>query len=136
MQLEQGVCRNGPQYHKIKKWLDYAACPVIWDSKLQSQVVLSNTKAEYIAMFMALCNDIPHMELIQQTRQLKFDIVNIQPYIYCKVFKDNSGVLELARLLRLPSTYQAHQHMLQSLSGAYHEGLNQHLYHGHQGPSS
>eukprot|EP00804_Cyclotella_cryptica_P016390 CCRYP_004646-RB/>CCRYP_004646-RB protein AED:0.25 eAED:0.25 QI:0/-1/0/1/-1/0/1/0/202 len=79
----------------------YAACPVIWASKLQSQVALSTTKAEYIAMSMALRDVIPLMELIKEMREHKFDIVNTQPYMYCKVFEDNSGALELARLPRL-----------------------------------
>ena len=43
----------------------YAACPIIWASKLQSQVALSTTKAEYIAMSMALRDIIPLMELIK-----------------------------------------------------------------------
>ena len=33
------------------------------------------------------------MELINETRDQKFDQ---QPYVYCKVFEDNSGALELA----------------------------------------
>ena len=32
----------------------YARCPTIWASKLQSQVTLSTTKAEHIAMSIAL----------------------------------------------------------------------------------
>jgi hypothetical protein len=79
----------------------YAACPVIWASKLQSQVALSTTEAEYIAMSMALRDVIPLIELIKEMRERKFEIVNTQPYVYCKVFEDNSGALELARLPRL-----------------------------------
>eukprot|EP00804_Cyclotella_cryptica_P013566 CCRYP_012925-RB/>CCRYP_012925-RB protein AED:0.26 eAED:0.26 QI:0/-1/0/1/-1/0/1/0/216 len=79
----------------------YAACPVIWASKLQSQVALSTTEAEYIAMSMALADVIPLMELIKEMRERKFEIVNTQPHVYCKVFEDNSGTLELARLPRL-----------------------------------
>ena len=79
----------------------YASCPIIWASKLQSQVALSTTEAEYIAMSMALRDVIPLMELIQEMRERKFAIINTQPYVYCKVFKDNSGALKLARLPRL-----------------------------------
>ena len=79
----------------------YASCPIIWASKLQSQVALSTTEGEYIAMSMALRDAIPLMELIHEMRERKFDIINTQPYVYCKVFKDNSGALELARLPRL-----------------------------------
>ena len=44
------------------------------------------TEAEYMAMSMALCDVIPLMELIKEMRKRKFDIVNMQPYVYCKVF--------------------------------------------------
>ncbi|KAL7474333.1 hypothetical protein ACHAW6_000309 [Cyclotella cf. meneghiniana] len=81
--------------------LFYAACPIIWASKLQSQVVLSMTEAEYIAMSMALRDVIRLMELIKEMGGPKFDIVNMQPYQYCKVVEDNSGAFELARLPRL-----------------------------------
>ncbi|KAL7475208.1 hypothetical protein ACHAW6_001132, partial [Cyclotella cf. meneghiniana] len=85
----------------------YAACPLIWTSKLQSLVVLSMTEAEYIAMPMALHDVIPLMELIKEMREHKFDIAINLPYMYCKVFEDNSSALELARLLRLhPCTMQ------------------------------
>eukprot|EP00804_Cyclotella_cryptica_P013693 CCRYP_016143-RD/>CCRYP_016143-RD protein AED:0.40 eAED:0.40 QI:0/-1/0/1/-1/1/1/0/109 len=52
-------------------------------------------------MSMALRDVIPLMELIKEMRERKFEIVNTQPYVYCKVFEDNSGALELARLPRL-----------------------------------
>ncbi|KAL7475484.1 hypothetical protein ACHAW6_001396, partial [Cyclotella cf. meneghiniana] len=79
----------------------YAACPIIWTSKLQSQVALSMTEAEYIAMSMVLREVITLMELIKEMRERKFNIVNTKPYMYCKVFEDNSGALELARLPKL-----------------------------------
>eukprot|EP00804_Cyclotella_cryptica_P031159 CCRYP_011766-RB/>CCRYP_011766-RB protein AED:0.29 eAED:0.29 QI:0/-1/0/1/-1/0/1/0/154 len=88
--------------HSRSGWVVfYAACPVIWASKLPSQVALSTTEAEYIAMSMALRDVIPLMELIKEMMEPKFEIVNTQAYVYCKVFEDNSGALELARLPRL-----------------------------------
>ncbi|KAL7478529.1 hypothetical protein ACHAW6_004292 [Cyclotella cf. meneghiniana] len=82
-------------------WIVFkAACLIIWASKLQSQVALSTTEAEYKAMSMAL-HVIPLMELIKEMRECKFDIVNTQPYVYCKAFEDNSGALEQARLPKL-----------------------------------
>ena len=94
---------NDPSTAKSRSgWIIfYAACPIIWASKLQTQVALSTTEAEYIAMSMALRDVIPLLELIKEMRERKFDIVNTQPYVYCKVFEDNSGALELARLPRL-----------------------------------
>ncbi|KAL7474843.1 hypothetical protein ACHAW6_000792 [Cyclotella cf. meneghiniana] len=85
----------------------YARCPIIWASKLQSQVALSTTEAEYIAMSMALRDVIPIMELMSEFRERNFKVMCTQPQVYCKVFEDNSGALELARLPKLcPRTKQ------------------------------
>jgi hypothetical protein len=79
----------------------YASCPVSWASKLQSQVALSTTEAEYIAMSQALRDVIPVMNLIQEMKEKGFQVICVQPNVYCKVFEDNSGALELARLPKL-----------------------------------
>ncbi len=79
----------------------YAGCPVSWASKLQSQVTLSTTEAEYIAMSQALRDVIPVMNLLQEMRERDFQVICNEPYVYCKVFEDNSGALELARLPKL-----------------------------------
>jgi hypothetical protein len=79
----------------------HTACPIIWAFKLQSQVVLPTTEVEYIAMSMALGDIIPLIKLIKEVREHKFAIVNMQPYVYCKIFEDNPGAFELARLPRL-----------------------------------
>ena len=74
---------------------------VSWASKLQSQVALYTTKAEYIAMSQALRDIIPIMGLLQEMRERGFKVLCTDPYVYCKVFEDNSGALELARLPKL-----------------------------------
>jgi hypothetical protein len=79
----------------------YAGCPVSWASKLQSQVALSTTEAEYITISQALRNIIPVMNLLQEMRERDFQVICNEPYVYCKVFEDNSGALELARLPKL-----------------------------------
>jgi hypothetical protein len=79
----------------------YAGCSVSWASKLQFQVALSTTKVEYIAMSQALRDIIPIMGLLQEIREQDFKTLCPKPYVYCKVFEDNSGALELARLPKL-----------------------------------
>eukprot|EP00804_Cyclotella_cryptica_P029762 CCRYP_015213-RA/>CCRYP_015213-RA protein AED:0.17 eAED:0.23 QI:0/0/0/1/1/1/2/0/173 len=74
----------------------YGRCPIIWASKLQSQVALSTTEVEYIAMSMALRNVIPIMELMTEFRERNFKVICTQPQVYCKEFEDNLGALELA----------------------------------------
>jgi hypothetical protein len=79
----------------------YAGCPVSWASKLQSQITLSTTKAEYIAMSQALPDVIPVINLLQEMRERNFKVVCVEPYVYCKVFEDNTGALDLASLPKL-----------------------------------
>ena len=79
----------------------YAGCPIIWASKLQSQVALSTTEAEYIALSMSLRDVLPIMFLLDEMKCRNFQVICTTPHVYCKVFEDNSGALELARLPKL-----------------------------------
>jgi hypothetical protein len=79
----------------------YAGCPIIWASKLQSQVALSTTEAEYISLSMSLRDVLPIMFLLDEMRSKNFQVICTAPHVYCKVFEDNSGALELARLPKL-----------------------------------
>jgi len=45
--------------------IKYAGCPVLWASKMQTEIALSKTEAEYIALSTALREVIPMMELIE-----------------------------------------------------------------------
>jgi hypothetical protein len=82
--------------HEAAGFVFYAGCPVCWASKLQSQVALSTTEAKYIAMPLSLRDVIPGMNLIVEMKEQDFQVICTQPYVYCKVFEDNSGALELA----------------------------------------
>ncbi len=79
----------------------YVGCPVIWASKLQKQVALSTTEAEYIAMSQSLRDVLPIMFLVQEICKKGFQVICTKPYVHCKVFEDNSGALELAKLPKL-----------------------------------
>ena len=76
----------------------YAGCPIIWASKLMTQVTLSTTESEYVALSMSLRDVIPAMELVAEMKEKGFPVLCTEPHVYCKVFEDNSGALELARL--------------------------------------
>jgi hypothetical protein len=52
-------------------------------------------------MSQALRDVIPVMNLIQEIKEKGFQVICTQPSVYCKVFEDNSGALELARLPKL-----------------------------------
>jgi hypothetical protein len=52
-------------------------------------------------MSQALRDVIPIMNLLQEMREQNFKVVCVEPYVYCKVFEDNTGALVLARLPKL-----------------------------------
>ncbi len=79
----------------------YADCPIIWASQLQSEIALSTTEAEYLAMSTALRNTIPIMRLVKELSQ-KFNLpLETKPTIYCTVFEDNAGAVELANVPKM-----------------------------------
>jgi hypothetical protein len=57
----------------------YAGFPILWASKLQSQVALSTTKAKYIAMLQSLHNISPIMGLVQEMRDQDFQVICTKP---------------------------------------------------------
>ena len=71
---------------------------------IQTQVALSTTEAKYIPMLQSLCDVLPIMFLIQEMEEKGFQFICTQPYVYCEVFADNSGALELARPKLRPHT--------------------------------
>jgi hypothetical protein len=73
----------------------YCGCPVLAGSKLQGMVALSTTEAEYIALSTSLRDVIPIMALLSEMRERGYHVIHTQPHVYCKVFEDNTGALEL-----------------------------------------
>jgi hypothetical protein len=79
----------------------YADCPIIWASQLQSEIALSTTEAEYLALSTSLRNTIPIMRLVKELSN-KFNLpLETKPTIYCTVFEDNSGAVELANVPKM-----------------------------------
>ena len=74
----------------------YAGCPITWCSKLQTEIALSTTEAEYIALSQSLREVIPVIELMKEVNEI-FPIHIPTPEIHCKVWEDNNGALILAK---------------------------------------
>jgi KUP system potassium uptake protein len=77
----------------------YHGCPVVWASRLQTVFALSTAEAEYIALSTALRDVNPMMDLMQElaAKGIKVDST---PTIRCKLFEDNSGAREQARVVK------------------------------------
>ena len=79
----------------------YCGCPLTWSSKLQTQIALSTTEAEYMALSTALREVIPLIQLVKEMGEHGFGTYATVPMIYCKAFEDNSGALEMSRTHKL-----------------------------------
>jgi hypothetical protein len=83
----------------------YGGCPISWASELQTEVALSTTKAEYNAMSASLREVIHLMQVVDEAKSLGWETFMGKLTVHCKVFEDNSGALEIARLPKmLPRT--------------------------------
>jgi hypothetical protein len=81
--------------------ITYAGCPMHWASKMQTEIALSSTEAEYIALSQAMREVIPIMWLLKEAKEMGIPIVNQQPKVMCKVFEDNAGAIEIANVPKM-----------------------------------
>jgi len=72
-----------------------ANCPRCWVSKMQSEVALSTTEAEYIALSQSTRDLIPIKNLIEYLNTF-IKINNQEINTYSTLFEDNEGTLQLA----------------------------------------
>ena len=68
--------------------IKYTGCPVLWCSKLQTEIYLSKTAVEYITLIQAMCNIIPFTAMMKEVSFI-FDIHLSKPEAFCKVLEDN-----------------------------------------------
>ena len=79
----------------------YAGCPMIWASKMQTEIALSSTEAEYIALSQSMREVLPIMWLLEEAQERGIKI-NAKPCkVHCKVFEDNEGAIEIAKVPKM-----------------------------------
>ena len=80
--------------------IKFAGCPIP-QIILQTEIALSSTESEYTSLSTVLHQVIPLMNMLRELREKNIVIKKYIPRIYCKVFEDNSGALELPRKPKL-----------------------------------
>ena len=55
--------------------INYANCPIIWCSRLQTEIALSSTESEYAGLSYAMREAIPIMNLIQEMKDHRFPVL-------------------------------------------------------------
>ena len=76
----------------------YGGCPIMWKSQLQGEITLSSTESEYTGLSYALREAIPIMDLLNEMRKQGYEISKTKAEVKCRVFEDNSGALEMAKV--------------------------------------
>ena len=74
----------------------YAGCPITWGSKLQTEIALSTTESEYIALSAAMREVIPFLELLKEIASL-FGLLTREPIFKCTVWEDNESCITVAK---------------------------------------
>jgi hypothetical protein len=81
--------------------LTLANCPLIWVSKLQTEIALSTTEAEYIALSQSLRDLIPMRRLLAEVSNELHLRMSDTAVVHSTVFEDNNGALAIARSPRI-----------------------------------
>ena len=75
--------------------IKFANCPIVWVSKIQTEIYLSTTEAEYISLSQSMRYFIPLRHIMLEVSSvfgMKFDLCNS----YTTTFEDNKGAIEFA----------------------------------------
>ena len=78
--------------------ISYGGCPLLWKSQMQTEIALSSTESEYTGLSYALRDAIPIIELLKELKENGFPINRSQASVHCRVFEDNSGAIEMAKV--------------------------------------
>ena len=82
-----------------------ANCPLVWVSKLQTEIALSTLHAEYVALSQSLREFLPLKDLVKEIlANYRFDTSKISYTTKSKVFEDNQGAIVVATSPRMTPT--------------------------------
>ena len=73
----------------------YCGCPVLWCSKLQTEIALSTAEAEYIALSQATRDIIPFVNLLKELKSYMNISLN-DSQMFCKIHEDNTSCITIA----------------------------------------
>ena len=80
--------------------ISYCGCPILWASKLQSEIVLSTTEAEYVALSQSMRDVTPLIQLLDELR-ITIPTSSATPKVICTIFEDNHACIEISKSPRM-----------------------------------
>ena len=81
--------------------ITYAGCPMHWTSKMQTEIALSTTEAEYVALSQLTRKVLPIIWLLEEEQHHGVPVLNAKPKVHYKVFEDNAGAIEIANVPKM-----------------------------------
>ena len=82
-------------------FITFASVPLLWASKLQSEIALSSTEAELIALSAATRENIFFLRLIDDAQSHGHNLNVSKASIHCNVFEDNQSTIAIAQEPRI-----------------------------------
>ena len=77
----------------------YAGCPIYWCSKLQTEICLSTTEAEYVALSQSMREVLPFLNMMKEINEI-FPLQQTPPELFCRVLEDNRSCIKVAESLK------------------------------------
>jgi hypothetical protein len=81
--------------------INFLQCPLVWASRLQTEIALSLTEAECTALSMASREILPLLSLAKEASKNKIINKVETPVIRCKIFEDNQEAVEMANVHKM-----------------------------------
>ena len=89
--------------------ISFAGYPVIWCSRLRTEITLSTTENEYVALSQSLRDMISLISLLHElTPTILFDLDVLK--VHCTVHEDNHLCIDLVEGSSYVTPYQAQYH--------------------------
>jgi hypothetical protein len=80
----------------------YAGCPIVWASKMQTDIALSTTESEYSAALSEAAREVLwSMNLMTEVKDQMVPGTIDVPTIKCTIFEDNEGAKAMATALKM-----------------------------------
>ena len=90
---QEGVKDPGSVLSRTYYVISYSKFPIIWDSRLQTEIALSTTEAGYIALSAAMRGFLPFVSLMKEI-EFVLEIQGDTPKVLCSPFENPVTVYE------------------------------------------
>jgi hypothetical protein len=86
---------------RMEYMICYAWFPMLWASKMQTEIVLYRTEAEYIALPQSMREILPIMWLLADAQGRGIKVNGKVCQMHCNVFEDNEGSIKIAKVPKM-----------------------------------